>query len=64
MLQLFNENVMFYQEKSFMFFQNARTTYWTFLKKIKIKLLMSKTSLHGVTPNSKHTLIGIIDVDG
>ena len=32
MLQLFNENVIFYQEKLFMLF-NGQTTYWTFISK-------------------------------
>jgi hypothetical protein len=32
MLELFNENVTFHQEKSFMFY-NVQTTFWTFVSK-------------------------------
>ena len=31
-INLFIENVLFYQEKSFVFY-NIRTTYWTFVSK-------------------------------
>ena len=47
-VQLFNENVIFYQAKLFMFY-NVWTTYWTSLVKFQ---LPSKTLLHYTTPNN------------
>ena len=54
MLQLFNNNVVFYRLKSFVFY-DVRTTFEIPLVKIE---LLSKTSLRCVTPISDMCYLG------